>query len=149
MTAEAHFIDVNVPMYAAGGEHPNRASCVWVMTAIARGKLQAVAAVEMVQEIFHRYGSLGKWDVADSMARNVLRLIPVWLPITVEDMWATTELARQYGPTHGIPARDLIHAAVMRNNGLRLIVSTDKHFDRIAGLTRIHPQQLMESNSTP
>ena len=119
------------------------------MTAIARGELQAVADVAIIQEILHRYGSQGRWDVAHKMALNVLRLIPIFLPITVEDIFETAELARQYGPTHSIPARDLIHAAVMRNNGLRRIVSTDTHLDCTEGLARIHPQQLMESNSMP
>lgn len=147
MITEPLFIDVNIPMYAAGAEHPNRESCVWVMTAITRGELRAVADVELVQEIFHRYGSLGRWDVADRMALNVLRIVPIILPITTEDIFGMVELARQYGPAHGIPARDLIHAAVMKNNGLKLIVSTDKHFDRIEGITRIPPQQLMQEQS--
>ena len=147
MTTEALFIDVNIPMYAAGGEHPNRESCAWVMTAIARGEIQAVADVEIVQEIYHRYGSLGRWDVADRMAMSVLRLVPSILSITLEDIFETAELARQYGPAYGIPARDLIHAAVMKNNGLRTIVTTDKHFDRIEGVTRIHPQQLMQDEN--
>ncbi len=141
---EVLFIDVNVPMYAAGRPHPNRAACVWVMTAIARGMLQAAIDVEIVQEIFHRYGALGLWDVADKMATSLLRLTPVVLPITLDDIVQTVTLARRYGPARHIPARDLIHAAVMHNNDLTTIISTDKHFDAIDGLVRLHPQQLME-----
>lgn len=148
MITELLFIDVNVPMYAAGAEHSNRESCAWVMTAIARGDLRAVVDVEIIQEIFHRYGSLSRWDVADKMALNVLRIVPVILPVTLADINETVELARQYGPTHVIPARDLIHAAVMINNGLGMIVSTDKHFDHIEGITRLSPQQLMQEQST-
>ena len=143
MIAEPLVLDVNIPMYAAGTAHPNREACVWVMTAIARGDLQCVIDVEIVQEIFHRYGSLSRWDIADKMAMNLLRIVPVVLPITLEDIYTTAELARLYGPSQSIPARDLIHAAVMKNNGLSTIVSTDKHFDSIAEVTRIDPHQLM------
>jgi hypothetical protein len=34
MSKEVLFLDVNVPMYAAGKEHPYKASCVWLMTEI-------------------------------------------------------------------------------------------------------------------
>ena len=147
MIEETLFIDVNVPMYAAGATHPNRASCEWVMTSIANGRIRAAIDVEIVQEILHRYGALNSWEVADKMATNILRIIPVILPITVRDIVQTVTLARMYGHAKGIPARDLIHAAVMKNNGLTTIVSTDKHFDHIIGLTRLHPQQLMEQEA--
>ena len=144
MIDEALFIDVNIPMYAAGAPHTNRAACQWVMTSIAKGNLSAVIDVEIVQEIYHRYGSLNDWEIANKMASSLLRIIPDILPVTLRDIQQMVPLAQLYGSAYKIPARDLIHAAVMRNNGLTTIVSTDKHFDLIEGLTRLHPQQLME-----
>jgi predicted nucleic acid-binding protein len=47
-------------------------------------------------------------------------------------------LFKQYahqGPT----ARDVIHVAVMRNNGLSRIVTTDEHFERFEGIKRLDP----------
>lgn len=134
------FLDVNIPMYAAGMEHPLRDACVWIMTAVAAGELPAVIDVEIIQEILHRFGALGRWPLATSMAESVLAIVPVVLPINVEDITLTVELSRTYGP-RGAKARDLIHAAVMRNNGLSTIISADAHFDLIDGLTRIDPQR--------
>lgn len=137
------FIDVNVPMYAAGQEHENKASCSWVMSAIARGDLFGVIDVEIIQEVLHRYGSLGAWAVGHRMSDNLLDIMHDVLPITVGDIEQTVVLASTYGVKYHIPARDLIHAAVMRNNRLSTIVSTDKHFDQLGSITRIHPKQLM------
>ena len=36
----------------------------------------------------------------------------------------------------------VLHAAVMLNNGLRNILSTDTHFDHIKGIRRLDPQAL-------
>ena len=136
------FVDVNVPMYAAGADHPLREACVRIMTAIATGELTAVIDVEIVQELLHRYGALGHWPVAVAIAENVMTIVPLILPVTVEDMTLTVDLARVYGPK-GVKVRDLIHAAVMKNNGLDTIISVDTHFDAIDGLTRVGPQALL------
>lgn len=53
-----------------------------------------------------------------------------------------TELFARYA-AQGVKARDLIHAAVMLNNGVQTIVSTDSHFDQLDGIRRIHPQQFV------
>ncbi len=70
-----------------------------------------------------------------------MAIIPLILPVTVEDIALTVEMAASYGPK-GVKARDLIHAAVMRNNGIDTIVSADTHFDSIDGIDRISPQSL-------
>ena len=135
-------MDVNIPMYAAGAPHSFRESCAGIMTAIATGELMAVIDVEIVQEILHRYGALGNWPIAVAIAENVLAIVPQILPVTVEDIALTVEMAATYGPK-GVKARDLIHAAVMRNNGIDTIVSADTHFDSIDELSRISPQDLI------
>lgn len=141
MNGRTIFLDVNIPMYAAGAPHLLRESCTGIMTAIAAGELMAVIDVEIVQEILHRYGALGNWPIAVSIAENVMAIIPLILPVTVEDIALTVEMAASYGPK-GVKARDLIHAAVMRNNGIDTIVSADTHFDSIDGIDRISPQSL-------
>lgn len=146
MSADPVFLDVNIPMYAAGGEHPLRDSCVWIMTAVAAGELPAVIDVEIIQEILYRFGAAGRWPLAISMAENILKIVPVVLPVTTKDMKLTVDLTRTYGPI-GAKARDLIHAAVMRNNGLQTIISADTHFDMIDGLTRIDPRRFVSEQA--
>ena len=45
-------------------------------------------------------------------------------------------------------ARDVIHVAVMQNNGLTEIISTDAHFDLIEGITRLDPKTLFAESKT-
>lgn len=146
MTIGPVFIDVNIPMYAGGASHPYREPCAWVMSAVANGEVAGVIDTEIIQEILHRFGALGRWGDATKMAATVLAIAPVVLPVTEKDVALTIEHAATYGPM-GVKARDLLHAAVMRNNELDTIVTLDTHFDQIAGLVRLDPRTLYEAAS--
>ncbi len=137
-------------MYAAGTPHRYRDACQWVMTQIATGGMQVATDAEVIQEILHRYGALGRYADAVNMARDLITLVPQILAITAADMQTAVTLFQQYAP-QGVRARDCIHAAVMRNHGLTHIISSDAHFDLIAGLTRLDPIVLYQtaSPSTP
>jgi uncharacterized protein len=41
--------------------------------------------------------------------------------------------------TPGLPPRDALHAATVRTYDLAGVVSLDRHFDEVPGLTRIDP----------
>lgn len=132
------FLDVNVPMYAAGQPHRYQRSCAWVMTEITEGQIAAVTDTEAIQEILHRYGALQRWETARRMASRVLDIVSTVYPVAVADVRLAIDLSEHYAP-QGITARDLIHAAVMHNRGITEIISTDAHFDRIEGITRLDP----------
>jgi uncharacterized protein len=142
MNLPIFFLDVNVPMYAAGKAHSYQDACSWVMTQIAEGKLSVAIDTEIIQEVLYRYGSLREWSIATSMSTNLLKLVPTIYSVTQADIRRAVQLFSDYGP-RGITARDLIHVAVMQNHGLTQIISTDAHFDRIVGITRLDPQILM------
>lgn len=131
-----HFIDANVPMYAAGAEHPLKEPCLVILRSIAGGELAAVTDVEVCQEILHRYTALGEREQALHVTRLFLKLVPEVLPIAKEDLLLGLEMHQRYP---SLQARDSLHAAVMRNNDIRFIVSADRHFDQVEGIERIDP----------
>jgi predicted nucleic acid-binding protein len=135
------FLDVNIPMYAAGGAHPLKDPCVWLMSQVASDQISAAIDTEIIQEVLYRYSALRRFDVAVSMAGSLLDLVPVIFPVRPADARLSVELFGQYVRT-GATARDAIHAAVMHQNGLTKIISTDDHFDQFKGLTRLDPQEL-------
>lgn len=135
-------------MYAAGTPHAYRDACQWIRTEIAGGRLQVVIDAEVIQEIPHRYGALGRFADAVNMANDVMTLVPQILPVTAADMRSAVALFGQYAP-QGVRARDTIHAAVMQNHGLTHIISPDGDFDLIPGLTRIDPVTLYQGASRP
>ena len=65
------------------------------------------------------------------------------VPAPLKNTQAATAVA--FMESHrGIPVRDLIHVAVMLNNGIRTIVSADKHFDLFPEIHRIDPFDIQQ-----
>ncbi len=125
------FIDTNIPMYAAGKEHHLKSGCVKILDAAASGELEAFTDSEVFQEILYRYYHINQIDIgfqvfdlfSTIMNGNVL-------PVKYQDvnqarLLAESELAA------GLSPRDLIHLAVMLNNGIDTIATTDRAFSSI------------------
>lgn len=139
------FIDTSVFMYARGKDHPLRTPCSNIIFAMARdgalGKYGVpVVNTEVLQEILYRYVMIEKGDTGLSICRDIEALELDVLPVTKDDMNRTFELFERYR-SKKLPPRDLIHAAVMINNGISHIVSADKHFDSIKEIKRVRLEQ--------
>lgn len=126
-------------MYAIGKDHAAKSACIGALKQVEGGAIQVVTNVEVFQELLHRYYSLGRYEVAAQAFTNLKALCEQVLPVLESD------LDRAYTLIHDQPqinVRDAIHTATMLNNGLHAIISTDKHFDAIPGITRIDPHTL-------
>ena len=129
-------VDTNVVMYAAGAEHPHKKPSVAFLERVARGEIEATIDAEVLQEILHRYRTIGRWedgrrvyDLARQLFRNVV-------PVTAEVL----DRARRILDTdRRIMARDALHAAVVMAEGLEAVCSWDRDFDRIKGIVRREP----------
>ena len=132
----AFFVDSNVIMYAVGAEHAYRSPCLDALDRIVHERLGAMVSAEVHQEILHRYMAIGLPDKAREVSIRLETIIPATLPVTLADIGRVRQLAKHYP---GLKARDLVHAAVMLENGLTHILSTDRHFDQLAEIQRIDP----------
>jgi predicted nucleic acid-binding protein len=132
------FIDVNIPMYAAGALHPLREPSQRVIMAIATGQLDAVTDTEVFQEILYRYLHIGEREkgfrVFDYFYRIMAGRI---LSIDEIDVQQARNLAERYAT---LSARDVIHLGVMRRHQLQDIITADPGFEAIEGVRRVDPQ---------
>jgi predicted nucleic acid-binding protein len=130
------FLDANVWMYAAGGEHPNKIASVRLLEAIARGEVEATTSTEVLQEILHRYRALNRWQDGGRVYDLARTVVPNVVPVTVQ----MTDRARELLDRHdNLMARDALHAATCEVIGASYLCSYDADFDAIAGLRRIEP----------
>jgi predicted nucleic acid-binding protein len=133
------FLDTNVFLYAAGADHPLRRDCQQILRRVAEGNFSAITSTEVVQEILYVLSRRGRSVEAITVARSAMLLFPGLLPVTRTDMLTACGLLGRYP---GVPARDVVHAATMLNNGITSIVSADGHFDDICEVRRIPVEQL-------
>ncbi len=136
------FIDTNIPMHAAGGEHPYRDACQTIIRSIANGSVDAVTDAEVFQEILDRYLHIKRreqgfmiFDAFQTVMRDAI------LPVTMQDVALARELADSYP---ALSPRDLIHIAVMMHHELTHVVSTDQSLDSVEAVSRIDPADFNE-----
>jgi hypothetical protein len=136
LSSAVYFIDANVPMYAAGSEHPLKEPCLGILRAVAKHELSATTDVEVLQEILHRYSAMGERGRAREIVELFMTVVPDVLAVTAADFVLALKLHADY-PV--LQARDSLHAATMQNHDIRHIVSADRHFDAVPTLSRVDP----------
>ena len=138
----AVFIDANIPIYAAGRDHPLKEPCAQILRMAAKEPQSFVTNSEVLQELMHRYLAAGRWVPGREVLRAFAEVMHDRIePVHAEDILAALELA-DHNP--GISSRDLVHTAVMQRLGTGCIISADTDFDRLEGVARLDPARVME-----
>lgn len=134
------FIDANVPIYAAGRDHPLKAPSKEVLQLAAERPQNFFTNAEVLQELLHRYLSLGMWPAGKAVVQGFTGAMQDSIEtVQVEDVEKATGLADTYYPE--LSARDLLHAAMMLRVEAENVVTADKSFDRLSGesIKRLDP----------
>ncbi len=138
----AVFIDANVPIYAAGRDHPYKEPCARVLRVLADDPQSFLTDSEVLQEILHRYLASGRWALGREVVRAFAEAMRGRIePVHGEDVILAVELADRHP---GVSARDLVHTGVMQRVGVSRIISADTDFDRLDGIQRLDPARIEE-----
>jgi uncharacterized protein len=131
-----YFIDSNIFIYAIGKDHPLKPGCIALIQKIRSGKITAVISTEIIQEILYRFQSIKSLPAGIELSQEAIQLSSIILPVTETDLSRAIDILET---SPAIQTRDAFHAAVMLNNDLQEIISTDAHFDLISGIRRLDP----------
>ena len=133
-----YFLDTNIFLYAAGGDHPYRKPCQRILRRVAEAELDATTSSEVVQEILYVLTRRGLRAQAVALARNILALFPALLEVGAGEMNAACDLLES---TPKLPPRDAVQAATMLTHEIVAIITADTHFDQLAQLKPIAPDE--------
>jgi predicted nucleic acid-binding protein len=128
-------------MYAGGASHPNKGPSIALLESIAKGEVDGVIDAEVLQEILHRYRSIGRWKDGSKVYDLTRKIIPLVFPITVEILDRARALLEKYPK---LMARDALHAAVCIGNDVQTICSYDRDFDDVEEIKRTEPPDLLK-----
>jgi predicted nucleic acid-binding protein len=130
-------IDTNVFIYAAGKPHEFKASCIRVLNLYAAGEIDLNIDTEVIQEVMYNLWNRRRFQEAVAMTDQLLAGFPTPYPITGETMRRARDV---FASSPEIGPRDSVHAAVVLENDLEGIISTNGDFKSIPGVTRFDPK---------
>jgi predicted nucleic acid-binding protein len=124
------FIDANIFMYAVGKPHPHKAASETLVRKAARSSRRDsyCTNTEVLQEILHRYISLGMKEIALDIAEGILSLGITILPVQKDDLRRTTKILREF---KNLSVRDALHLGVMQTHGITEVATYDRAFKEI------------------
>ncbi len=127
-------VDSNIPMYLVGAEHPNKNVARRIIErAVAEGQ-QLVTDAEALQEILHRYVAIDRRDAIRPAFDVMLEVVDVVYRIELADVEAASRLVLS---APQLSARDAIHIAVMQRNDIAEVMTFDRGFDAVPGISRV------------
>ena len=127
-------VDSNIPMYLVGAEHPHKVDARRLLERAVAEKRRLVTDAEVLQEILHRYVAIDRRDAIQPCFEVLLEVVDDVLAVDLE----IVEGARDIVIGHpDLTARDAVHVAVMREHGIEHILTFDRHFDGLPGVTRV------------
>jgi hypothetical protein len=122
-----------------GNPHEYKGSSQRVLGLVYEARIEATVNTEVLQEVLHFYRRRQMLGFGLGLFDRLLLLFPDPLPVTRNTMVITRDVLLQH--PH-LQARDAVHAAVVLEHGLKGIISADRAFDAIPGVTRFDPKSL-------
>ena len=133
------YVDTTIFMYAMGAESRFKDPCARILRAGATDKAVLVTSAETLQEVLHRYRSIGRYMDIRATFDAISAAVQQILPVTFDDVEEARRLGERVPSGSGTSARDLVHAAVARRQGLREILTVDSGFASIPGVVVVDP----------
>jgi predicted nucleic acid-binding protein len=129
-------LDTTVLVYAKGGAHPLREACRALMEAIVERAIVATTTPEVIQEFAHVRSRRTGRAVATVEARD---LIGALSPLLTVDVDSLSVGLRVYEVTPGLGSFDAVLAAAAIGLSADALVSADRAFAKVTGLTHLDP----------
>ena len=125
------FIDTNIPMYAAGNEHPNKEPSIKILEKISKEQIFGVTSAEVLQEILHRYQSNNMLSSGIAIFEEFSNIVDEILPINFKILENAKNIL---SGNPDILTRDAIHAATMEHYNINNISGEMCHFSCCLGI---------------
>ena len=128
------FVDSNIPMYAIGAAHPNKAASRRLLERLIAQGERLVTDAEVLQEILHRYVAIDRRDAIQPAFEALLGVVDEVFPVERRDAERARDLVHA---TRALSARDALHVAIMERQQVSSILSFDSGFDAVPGISRV------------
>jgi predicted nucleic acid-binding protein len=142
MTANSPFLDTNILIRFLTGDVPEQAEqCRSLVNDLSDGSRAAWTSHFVIAEAvftLSRYYGLDRESIAEKLG-----IIISLRGLRIDDKRMFREVFALYTEHPAIDYADCYHAALIQTHGDGRVLSYDKHFDRLRGVERIEPSDLI------
>jgi predicted nucleic acid-binding protein len=128
------FVDSNIPMYLTGGDERLKVQAQRALERLTGERRPLVTSSEVLQELLHRYVSSSRREAIEPVFDTLRAIVEEVLPVEEADILDAKNLVHAHPK---LSSRDAVHVAVMRRRQITEILSFDRGFDAVAGITRL------------
>lgn len=121
-------------MYLVGRPHPHKLDAQLTLERLAGERRRLVTSSEVFQELLYRYVANDRREKIEPAFEALRGLVDEVLAVEEADVLAAKDLIHSYPR---LSARDALHTAVMRRHRITQLVSFDRGFDALPGVTRL------------
>jgi uncharacterized protein len=121
-------------MYLVGAPHVYKDEARRLLESLVIAGERLVTDAEVLQEIIHRYVAIGRRDAIQPAFDAVLGVVDDVMPIECRHAERAKEIVLG---SHRLSARDALHLAVMEHHEVARILTFDRGFDGLPGITRV------------
>lgn len=133
MRAGLAFVDTAVIAYSRY-DAPQRAACTDLLRLVATGRLAATTSVLVLEELWH-LEQRGRPALPAGTTRAAHALFGTVLDLRAGHLLAALEL-----PDSALGTADRLHVAVALEAGCDTVITTDRDFDTVGGLSHTDPE---------
>jgi hypothetical protein len=130
------FVDSNIPMYLVGTDDSRRIEAQRLLERAITARDKLVTNAEVLQEILHRYVTIGRRDAIQPAFDALLGVVDEVFEVGLDDVERAKSIL-QGRPQ--LSARDALHLATMERRRVNRMMSFDAGFDGYPGITRLGP----------
>src|SRR5437660_10220251 len=106
-------------MYLVGAPHTNKANAESLLEKLAIERQRLVTDAEVLQEILHRYSAIDRRDAIQPAFDAILRVVDQVFVVNQAIVERAKQIVLAY---RQLSARDAVHLAVMKENGIEQIL---------------------------
>jgi predicted nucleic acid-binding protein len=128
------FVDSNVPMYLVGADHPHKVDARRLLEAAIAAGERLVTDAEVLQEILHRYVAIDRRDAIQPAFDAILGIVDAVLDVRLADVERAKAIVLG---KRRLSSRDALHVAIMERERVERVMSFDRGFDAVPGVTRL------------
>jgi predicted nucleic acid-binding protein len=127
-------VDSNIPMYLVGTPHPHKTDAQRLVERLVLDRQRLVTDAEVLQEILHRFVAINRRDAIQPAFDALLGMVDEVFPVDQGAVDGAKQIVLAY---RQLSDRDSIHLAVMKQRGIKTILSFDCGFDSFPGIKRL------------